>query len=117
MNKANRVIEGMSRELKLAHFSTGHVTVGTITQVFDNQLKKFYVAKIRGVIVGSEGEYKHETSEAALKYGQEILSEWRAEFTAANTACSGRVDSSGSLELFPAEVSPSAKVTRQSTRG
>lgn len=36
--------------------------------------------------------------------------------TPSNTACSGRVDSSGSPELFPAEVSPSAKVTRQSTR-
>ena len=37
-------------------------------------------------------------------------------FTPSNTACSGRVDSSGSPELFPAEVIPSAKVTRQSTR-
>jgi site-specific DNA-methyltransferase (adenine-specific) len=37
-------------------------------------------------------------------------------FTPSNKACSGRVDSSGSPELFPAEVSPSAKVTRQSTR-
>ena len=37
-------------------------------------------------------------------------------FTPSNKACSGRVDSSGSLELFPAEVSPSAKVTRQTTR-
>ena len=37
-------------------------------------------------------------------------------FTPSNTACSGRVDSSGSPELFPAEVPPSAKVTRQTTR-
>ena len=37
-------------------------------------------------------------------------------FTPSNKACSGRVDSSRSPELFPAEVSPSAKVTRQSTR-
>ena len=36
--------------------------------------------------------------------------------TLPNKACSGRVDSSGSPELFPAEVIPSAKVTRQSTR-
>ena len=36
--------------------------------------------------------------------------------TPSNTACSGRVDSSRSPELFPAEVSPSAKVTRQPTR-
>jgi len=34
----------------------------------------------------------------------------------ANTACSGRVDSSAQSELFPAEVIPSAKVARQSTR-
>lgn len=37
-------------------------------------------------------------------------------FTPSNTACSGRVDSSRSPELFPAEVTLSAKVTRQSTR-
>lgn len=37
-------------------------------------------------------------------------------FTPSNTASSGRVDSSRSPELFPAEVSPSAKVTRQTTR-
>ncbi len=37
-------------------------------------------------------------------------------FTPSNIACSGRVDSSGSPELFPAEVSSPAKVTRQSTR-
>lgn len=34
----------------------------------------------------------------------------------ANKACSGRVDSSRSPELFPAEVIHSAKVTRQTTR-
>ena len=88
--KAERKIEGMSRELKLAYFSTGRVTVGTITQVFDNHLKKSYVAKIRGIIVGNEGEYKHDTPEAALKYGQEVLSQWRAEFTATNKACTRR---------------------------
>jgi len=95
MNKANRVIESMSRELKLAHFSTGRVTVGTITQVFDNRLKKFYVAKIRGVIVGNEGEYKHETVEAARAYGKEIQARWRAEFTATNNACTRPAFGSG----------------------
>jgi hypothetical protein len=39
-----------------------------------------------------------------------------ALWAAANKACSGRVDSSGSPELFPAEVIPSAKVTRQPPR-
>ena len=37
-------------------------------------------------------------------------------FTPSNTASSGRVESSRSPELFPAEVIPSAKVTRQPTR-
>ena len=106
MNKANRVIEGMSRELKLAHFSTGRVTVGTITQVFDNHLKKFYVAKIRGVIVGNEGEYKHETPEAARAYGKEIQARWRAEFTATNNACTG-------LALPSAQLSGSAQPANQ----
>ena len=37
-------------------------------------------------------------------------------FTPSNTASSGRVDSSRSPELFPAEVESPAKVTRQSAR-
>jgi len=84
MSKAERKIEGMNRDLKLAYFATGRVTVGTITQVFDHYLKKSYVAKIRGIIVGNEGEYKHETPEAARKYGQEVLDQWRVEFMAIN---------------------------------
>ena len=68
---------------------TGDISA-QITQVFDNHLKRFYVAKIRGVIVGNEGEYKHETPEAAQSYGKEIQARWRAEFTATNTACTGR---------------------------
>lgn len=47
--------------------------------------------------------------------GKRSLTHWVA-FTKPNTACSGRVDSSRSPELFPAEVIPPAKVTRQSTR-
>jgi hypothetical protein len=79
-----RKIEAMTRQEKEAYFSTAkRVTVSTITQVFDNHLKVSYVAKIRGVIVGDEGEYKHETPGAAMKYGKEVLNQWRKEFTAA----------------------------------
>jgi hypothetical protein len=80
MRDPHKKIANMSRDLKLAYFSTGRVTVGTITQVFDNHLKRFYVAKIRGVIVGNEDEYKYETADAARQHGQEVMDHWRAEF-------------------------------------
>lgn len=85
-NKAQvRKIEAMSPAEKEAYFSTAHrVTVSTITQVLDNRLKVSWVAKIRGVVVGNRDEFKHETSEAAMKYGREVLAQWRAEYAAAS---------------------------------
>lgn len=82
MNAKHRKLEAMSREQKLAYFSTGRVTVGTIRQVFADRLKTFYVAKIRGVIVGDPDEYKHDTPEAARAYGKKVRAQWRAEFAA-----------------------------------
>jgi len=38
------------------------------------------------LIVGNEDDYKHETPEAALEYGKELLKQWRAEFTELNNA-------------------------------
>lgn len=84
-NRQARLIEAMTPEHKAAYLATGRVTVGTISQVVKNEegknvFKTWYVAKIRGVVVGNDGEYKHDTSEAALKYGREVLEQWHTEF-------------------------------------
>jgi hypothetical protein len=60
---------------------------------------------------------RYETVEAIWSnVPHDYLFEQQSLFTLPNKACSGRVDSAGSPELFPAEVIPPAKVTRQSTR-
>lgn len=91
-----RKIEAMSHEEKVAYFSTAkRVTVGTVSQVVKNSegrnvFRTWYVAKIRGVVVGNKGEWKHESPEAALNYGREVLAQWHKDFTTSNKACSGR---------------------------
>ena len=84
-NSNARKIEKMTPELKAAYLASGRVTVGHIDQVAKspegkNVFKRWYVAKIRGVIVGNTGEYKHETREAARAYGKELLAKWQADF-------------------------------------
>jgi hypothetical protein len=74
----------MSPDVKAAYLASGSVTVGKIDQVVKNSdgknvFKTWYVAKIRGVIVGNTGEYQHETHESAKKYGQRILAMWKAD--------------------------------------
>jgi hypothetical protein len=90
-----RKLEAMPPELKAAYLASGRVTVGHVDQVVKNAegknvFKRWYVAKIRGVIVGDNGEWQHETREAALNYGREVLTLWQKEFTGSNKACSGQ---------------------------
>lgn len=89
-----RKLEAMPKELKAAYLASGRVTVGHVDQVVKNSegkniFKRWYVAKIRGVIVGNNGEWQHETPEAARAYGREVLTQWQKDFTGSNTACSG----------------------------
>ena len=84
-------IEAMSPELKAAYLASGRVTVGHVDQVVRNSegknvFKRWYVAKIRGVIVGNAGEWQHENPEAAKAYGREVLAVWQKDFTGSNNA-------------------------------
>lgn len=74
-------LKEMTRLEKLQYFSGGRVTVGRITQVFDNHLKVSWVAKIRGIVVGNADEVLHETPEAARAYGQSVLAQWKKELS------------------------------------
>jgi len=81
----NRKIDAMSKENRDAYFASGRVSIGRYSTIEVNSegkkvSKTWYVAKIRGVIVGGGHDpWKHETQEAALKFGKEVLAEWRAE--------------------------------------
>ena len=82
-----RKIESMTRAARVEYLSTAdRVTIGTVSQVFDRHIKTFYVAKIRGVIVGNPGEWKHETVGEAREYGRKVLKKWRADFEASKDA-------------------------------
>ena len=86
---AVKKIEAMSPEVKAAYLASGNVTVGYVEQVVKNAegknvFKRWYVAKIRGVIVGNNGEWQHETPEAAKAYGHEVLAVWRKDSHATN---------------------------------
>jgi hypothetical protein len=56
------------------------VTVGVIWQVFDTDLKRFFVAKVRGIMVSDGAMHRFETKEAAHEFGQKILDGWRDEY-------------------------------------
>lgn len=87
-NKAMvKKLEAMSPQLKSAYLASGRVTIGKYETVEDRRIKTLYVAKIRGVIVAKEdGQFTHETPEAARQYGQEVLAQWQKEFMTSSVA-------------------------------
>jgi hypothetical protein len=83
-NSNARKISKMTPEDRHAYFISGRVSIDHVDQLVKNAdgknvLKRFYVAKIRGVIVGNRGETLHETPEAAKAHGQRILDLWRGQ--------------------------------------
>jgi hypothetical protein len=56
------------------------VTVGMITQVFDHELKQFYVAKVRGIIVSDGDTYRFDTPHEASRFGHKILRNWQEKY-------------------------------------
>lgn len=71
-----RKVDGMGEKERDVYFATGRVSVGrysTIEKSYAgrNVSKTWYVAKIRGIVVGGgKDEWKYETPEAALKIRQ-----------------------------------------------
>ena len=83
-NSIARKIDRMSKEERAIYLATGRVTVDYVEQAVETldgsrKIKRSYVAKIRGVIVGNSGGYTHETPEAAKVYGDRILAQWKAD--------------------------------------
>ena len=68
-----------TKKAKLQFMSGGRVTVAEIGQVVGNRIIRRYAAKIRGLVVGNDGEWLHDTPEEARQYGREVLAHWRAE--------------------------------------
>lgn len=78
--------EAMSREERFEFMATANrVTVGHIEQIViedgKKTIKRFYVAKVRGIIVSDKGKYKFANKSAARQFGYGILAGWQKEYT------------------------------------
>lgn len=79
-------LSNLSYKEKIVYLSKAkRVTIGIVTQMIKNNqgqniLKDFYVAKIRGVIVGNNNDFKHPTRESAKEYGKKILEKWKRDY-------------------------------------
>lgn len=77
----SKKFELMNDEQRLEYMATANrVTIGVIWQVFDNELKRFYVAKVRGIIVSDGDTYKFEDANDAAFFGRRILNGWQQEY-------------------------------------
>lgn len=88
MSKNGKLLRAMTKEQSLVFMATGKVTVGRIWQIEDikkKTLKGWWVAKVRGVVVGDEDRFKFETEAEARQFGREVLAEWQADMKAAQT--------------------------------
>lgn len=75
-------LEAMNTQAKTAYMASGNVTTDVIWQIEDvetKKLKRFFVAKIRGIIVSDGDLYKFETREEARTFGNEMRAHWRNE--------------------------------------
>lgn len=71
---------------RLQFMAGGHVTTEKIWQVAENKkgLVGWWVAKIRGIVISSSGQWKFETEEEARRFGQKVLREWKQELRGSN---------------------------------
>lgn len=76
-----KIINSMTYNEKIAWFATARsVTVGEITQVFEDTLVTSYTARVHGFIISDGKNYMHKTKEEARAYGKRILAAWKAEY-------------------------------------
>jgi hypothetical protein len=79
-------IDDMTHDERVEYLSTAtRVTVGTVGQIGTDEngkniIKNYYVAKIRGRVVGNNEKWKFDTKEEAREHGWEILDRWRKEW-------------------------------------
>ena len=82
--RAIKKLQGMTQKERKHYLNTAQrVTTGTISQVVKdehgkNVFKTWYVAKIRGVIVGGKNNWKFETKVEAKLHGLEVLNYWHS---------------------------------------
>jgi hypothetical protein len=74
-------MNAMTHDQQLKYMATANrVTVGVTWQLIDNNLRRFFVAKVRGIIVSDGDTYLFDTAEAAREFGWKILDGWREEY-------------------------------------
>lgn len=82
VNQANvKILDSLKTNRERLEFMTGGVVaVGRTGQVIDNKrLVTRYVTKIRGIPVGKEDTWLHETEREARQHGRRIMNIWEEE--------------------------------------
>jgi peptide subunit release factor 1 (eRF1) len=84
VRQLEKALSGLNEQQQHEYFASGRVFVGHVDLAEERPdgtrfIKRWFVAKIRGVIVGNPGEWKHETYQGALDYGHDILKQWKDE--------------------------------------
>jgi len=70
----------MTYEQRLVHLATApRVTAKQIQQIIDNEIRGFWVGRVRGKFVGGKDNYKHDSREAALEYARRFRADCQAE--------------------------------------
>lgn len=73
----------MTEAERLVFMATGKVSVSSIWQVDKEspkpRLKRFFVAKVRGITVSDGDTWQHETEDAAKTFGEKILNTWKRD--------------------------------------
>jgi len=59
------VTDGMTYEERTKWFAGGNVTIGTLSQVVEGELKSFFVGKVRGTIIPHGGKFMFDTEAEA----------------------------------------------------
>lgn len=85
MSRNMKKFEAMSKDERFEFMATANrVTVGHVEQIVvedgKKTIKRFYVAKVRGIIVSNKGKYKFASKSAARQFGYGILTGWQEEF-------------------------------------
>lgn len=74
--------EEMTHKQRLEFMAGGRVTVKEQFSIDDDGVNNFFVTRIRGRVISSDGSWKHHSAEAAKAAGKKTLEKWKSELAA-----------------------------------
>lgn len=104
-SRNGKKFERMNDAQRLEFMATaGRVTIGTTWQVVnDKQLRRFYVAKVRGIIVSDGDTYMFATQDGAREFGRNILDGWKREYY---SKAPDKPDNIEAMDFFTEDTEP-----------